>query len=341
MSDEMQNNENNKNQKEEKVQKNAKICPACGKANSLDSMFCEDCGTSLETTEKQSEPQEVEQDCIQEEVYQKQAYEDNSVESNVQSNPDVVVCQNCKKELTKDDVFCNKCGTKIEQEPPKCPKCGLEYKKGEDAFCRKCGQNLKELDTQSIVATKEPEKYFCEQCGNEYKAGETFCGECGAKLPPTLNVVSEQLKTPGYTPSVHTNINNSSYSYDKPSYNHDKVKCPYCKNEINRYVKKCPHCGEWLSGVSHFGCGSFLVLITTIIAICLAVGGESVGIPLIGEIGGIWLVITAFLYFLPSLISDWRGHDSKFAIFIVNLFFGWTLIGWFAALIFSFTGRSR
>ncbi len=73
----------------------------------------------------------------------------------------------------------------------------------------------------------------------------------------------------------------------------------------------------------------------------MAVSGEGIGIPLVGELSGILLVIVAFLYFLPSLISDWRGHDSKFAIFLVNLLFGWTFIGWFIALIFAFTGRSR
>jgi Superinfection immunity protein len=38
------------------------------------------------------------------------------------------------------------------------------------------------------------------------------------------------------------------------------------------------------------------------------------------------------LYFLPSLIAGAREHQSGGAIFVVNLFLGWTLIGWIVAL---------
>ena len=41
------------------------------------------------------------------------------------------------------------------------------------------------------------------------------------------------------------------------------------------------------------------------------------------------------LYFLPSLISFLRGHKNTLAIFLLNLVFGWTLLGWMAALIWS------
>lgn len=47
-----------------------------------------------------------------------------------------------------------------------------------------------------------------------------------------------------------------------------------------------------------------------------------------------WFLILAIaMYFLPSII----GHDKADAmgIFIVNLLFGWTVIGWFIALIWA------
>jgi hypothetical protein len=50
------------------------------------------------------------------------------------------------------------------------------------------------------------------------------------------------------------------------------------------------------------------------------------------------VLIAGFLvYFAPTIAAGQRGHLSANAIFIVNLFFGWTLLGWLIALIW----RSR
>jgi hypothetical protein len=48
-----------------------------------------------------------------------------------------------------------------------------------------------------------------------------------------------------------------------------------------------------------------------------------------------------WFYFLPVLIARKRGVGSGGALFIVNLLFGWTLIGWFACLIWSATGATK
>lgn len=53
------------------------------------------------------------------------------------------------------------------------------------------------------------------------------------------------------------------------------------------------------------------------------------------------LLMAAALYFLPFLIALSRGHMSSGAIFLVNLIFGWTALGWVVALIWSFTGNTR
>lgn len=47
------------------------------------------------------------------------------------------------------------------------------------------------------------------------------------------------------------------------------------------------------------------------------------------------------LYFLPTIIAALRGHLSVVAIFILNVVFGWTFIGWIIALIWSFTGNTK
>ena len=43
------------------------------------------------------------------------------------------------------------------------------------------------------------------------------------------------------------------------------------------------------------------------------------------------------LYFLPSLIALEQRKRNGTAIFVLNLFLGWTLIGWVVALVWSVT----
>jgi hypothetical protein len=51
-----------------------------------------------------------------------------------------------------------------------------------------------------------------------------------------------------------------------------------------------------------------------------------------------FLVILLTIYFAPTIIAYWRGHHSRMAIAAVNLLFGWTVIGFFWAFIWSLTG---
>lgn len=46
-----------------------------------------------------------------------------------------------------------------------------------------------------------------------------------------------------------------------------------------------------------------------------------------------FLILSALLYFLPTIIG--RHKADAQGIFLVNLLFGWTVIGWFAALIWA------
>lgn len=48
------------------------------------------------------------------------------------------------------------------------------------------------------------------------------------------------------------------------------------------------------------------------------------------------LVIMALIYFAPAIIAGGSRHPQTTAIFVLNLLFGWTLIGWGIALIWAF-----
>lgn len=41
------------------------------------------------------------------------------------------------------------------------------------------------------------------------------------------------------------------------------------------------------------------------------------------------------IYFLPFYIASFRNHENSVAIFILNSFLGWTLLGWVASLVWA------
>ena len=51
----------------------------------------------------------------------------------------------------------------------------------------------------------------------------------------------------------------------------------------------------------------------------------------------IWIFIyfALYVYFFPSVIAKSRNKKNYWAIWVLNLFFGWTLIGWVASLIWA------
>jgi Superinfection immunity protein len=46
------------------------------------------------------------------------------------------------------------------------------------------------------------------------------------------------------------------------------------------------------------------------------------------------IITTLGLYFLPSILA-WRRQHHLAAIFALNLFLGWTLVGWVGALVLA------
>jgi len=54
----------------------------------------------------------------------------------------------------------------------------------------------------------------------------------------------------------------------------------------------------------------------------------------------ITLLVLAALYFLPTIVASHRGHGI-FVILMLNLLFGWTIIGWLAMLVWALASRPR
>lgn len=56
------------------------------------------------------------------------------------------------------------------------------------------------------------------------------------------------------------------------------------------------------------------------------------------------LIILPFIliiYFIPAMVSTWRKHSKDSAISMLNLFAGWTFIGWVVALVWACTEYNR
>jgi hypothetical protein len=55
----------------------------------------------------------------------------------------------------------------------------------------------------------------------------------------------------------------------------------------------------------------------------------------LGTLAGI--AFSLALLFLPTLVARSRNHPNVLPIFLVNLFFGWTFVGWAVALVWACT----
>jgi len=48
----------------------------------------------------------------------------------------------------------------------------------------------------------------------------------------------------------------------------------------------------------------------------------------------VMLACVVAVYLLPTIVAVWRGH-RVIAVFMVNLFAGWTLVGWFGSMVMA------
>ena len=50
-------------------------------------------------------------------------------------------------------------------------------------------------------------------------------------------------------------------------------------------------------------------------------------------------VALTLLYFLPIIIAFVRGHESRWGIFLMTLFLGWTMLFWFFSLVWAVSAK--
>lgn len=112
--------------------------------------------------------------------------------------------------------------------------------------------------------------------------------------------------------------------------------CPHCEHEMTVnagqevFTKRKPkkeedknYKKEWIT----LGIVIVVMLITVLLF-------PSLGIL---YFGGLALCV----YFLPSVIACTRDHNNAGAITVLNLFAGWTAIGWIVSIVWSMTDNTE
>jgi hypothetical protein len=57
-----------------------------------------------------------------------------------------------------------------------------------------------------------------------------------------------------------------------------------------------------------------------------------------GGLLAVLVSVSAFVYLLPTFIAGWRRNSRTTAIFVLNIFLGWTFLGWVVSLVWAFAG---
>lgn len=53
----------------------------------------------------------------------------------------------------------------------------------------------------------------------------------------------------------------------------------------------------------------------------------------------IFVLMAIGCYFIPTIFAMNRNHRNRGSIMVLNLFFGWSFIGWVVALMWSMSGN--
>jgi len=60
-----------------------------------------------------------------------------------------------------------------------------------------------------------------------------------------------------------------------------------------------------------------------------------------GGIFAVFILLMLAIYLLPTLVAVIRDHHASAGVFLINLFLGWTLLGWLGSLIWAAIGPNN
>jgi hypothetical protein len=57
--------------------------------------------------------------------------------------------------------------------------------------------------------------------------------------------------------------------------------------------------------------------------------------------GWLLLLVVITLYVIPTWVAFGRGACARWGVLLLNLLFGWTVLGWFASLIWATSSKTK
>lgn len=78
---------------------------------------------------------------------------------------------------------------------------------------------------------------------------------------------------------------------------------------------------------------AWVIGLIAVVLISGAVATGSNGLALLAVC--IFFPAAVALYFVPAMVAFQRGHVNRVAILVLDLFLGWTLVGWVGALVWA------
>ncbi|WP_395611627.1 superinfection immunity protein [Allosphingosinicella sp.] len=79
----------------------------------------------------------------------------------------------------------------------------------------------------------------------------------------------------------------------------------------------------------------WIALLALVTVVTFAVG-QGTGTPAVVAMA-VFFPAAATLYFAPAIVAQERRHKNALAIGILNLFGGWTVVGWVGAIVWAYT----
>ena len=141
----------------------AVVCTSCGNHLPKGSMFCDNCGSSL-----QGVGSDIENDSM--------AVNDQPEEENdTLDTTDTVICPTCGSEVDGDSAFCEYCGTALSfpKDIPLTNETDRENDEDSLAANDNTDERSQDIHTEEVV---------CPKCGNVMPEDSVYCDRCGEHI---------------------------------------------------------------------------------------------------------------------------------------------------------------
>lgn len=114
------------------------------------------------------------------------------------------------------------------------------------------------------------------------------------------------------------------------------LPCPKC-GRVTTFppLTTGPYILQWLKNHKWWIVGGVGLLALIVFPVLIKTLGATVLTTLACLFALLPIALLVCLYFLPSIVAKSRNNPQTEAIFVANLFFGWTLVGWALCMVWA------